>query len=176
MKQAIVAFIVKYLLISPCLACFTTPPEQVVSPSDLVKRSNTIVLAKATEARLDLESGLVTYSFILIKKIKGSPPVELKISGGAMEEEKNLSTFENHKDETFWTSEGGRSRHDEDCKIHPAFSVGSTYLLFLDQPFHRKSFERIIHHEGDEIDKWLAWVKEEIKVQSASGSVPNSKH
>jgi hypothetical protein len=42
-----------------------------------------------------------------------------------------------------------------DCRIHPNFEEGRTYLVFLDEPYHPKSFERI----ASDSDKWLQAVR-----------------
>ncbi len=56
---------------------------------------------------------------------------------------------------------GARLDNEQDCEIHPSFAVGQTYLMFIDKPYHRKSFELIMRTNGNSLtqDKWLQYVK-----------------
>ena len=72
-------------------------------------------------------------------------------------------TFDDHQDPDFWNTPRGRCVHDTDCRIHPSFSTGSTYLIFLDGGDHQKGFEKINKTEGEKKDKWLAWVEQAVK-------------
>jgi hypothetical protein len=139
-------------------ACFATPQEQIVSKEKLVSRTKTIVLAQAVKAELQ-EDGTVKYTFRQIKNIKGEAPKEFVIIGQVSDIETDLETFDDHRKPSFWES-GGRSHHDTDCEIHPTFSVGLFYLIFLEQPYHQKSFERIVRLDPDQKDEWLTWVEE----------------
>jgi hypothetical protein len=71
------------------------------------------------------------------------------------------TSFHDHADFAFWARGGGRTMNDSDCHIHPSFIPGNTYLVFLDMPPTRRSFEKldmfgsIVNHD----DKWLAHVK-----------------
>jgi len=147
------------------LGCFATPQEQVVSPENLVKRTARIALAKVVEARLDLESGQVIYSFATQQAIKGAPDKSFSITGYPLEAEMDLLTFDHHRSEEFWEGGRGRCYHDTDCQIHPAFAVGNTYLVFLDKPYHQKSFEwiQMLGTEPEKRDKWLSWVEKTVK-------------
>jgi len=147
------------------LACFATPQEQVVPAEDLVKRTARIALAKVVEARLDPDSGQVVYSFTTEQAIKGAPDKSFSITGYPLEAEVDLLTFDHHRSEEFWEGGRGRCYHDTDCQIHPAFAVGSTYLIFLDKPYHQKSFEwiQMFGTEPEKRDKWLSWVEKTVK-------------
>jgi len=48
-------------------------------------------------------------------------------------------------------------------KCNASESLGQRYLIFLDEPYHFKSFELVISDK----DKWLVTVKSEIKKKTA---------
>ena len=151
--------------IRPALGCFASPEEQITPANELVERSKTIVLAKVVKAELIDDYHLtVRYYFQTIRGLKGDPEKEFFIDGGSLAYRGSLTTFDHHHDEKFWDNEGGRSWHDTDCIIYPTFTVGGIFLIFLDEPFHRKSFEMIVRTHGDEEvrDKWLTWVENQI--------------
>jgi hypothetical protein len=149
------------------IGCFSTPQEQIVEAEKLVQRTSQIVLAKVVEARADLKTGLVIYSFRAEKVIKGKVSESFVIVGDALVDPEALTTFQDHRLDGFWEGDAGRCQHDADCKIHPSFVVGATYLVFMDQPYHRKSFEQIamLGQDPDTKDKWLKWVEESVKAQ-----------
>ncbi|WP_411825376.1 hypothetical protein [Luteolibacter sp. AS25] len=135
---------------------------------ELVERSTTIVLARVVKAELSDETGEVIYTFSTMRALKGKPAASFTLTGDAMMWEGELQDFDFHQDAKFWEDNSGRMHHDTDCLIHPTFTVGTSYLIFPDAPYHRKSFELIIrtHGEKDVRDKWLSWVEETIKKQN----------
>ena len=144
-------------------ACFATPEEQIVPAKMLLDRSRTIVLAKVEKAEiLGRDSISVRYHFREIRSLKGDAPETFTIDGVSSAYGDSLDDFEHHYSEDFWADAGGRSWNDTDCVIYPSFAVGGTFLVFLDKPYHRKSFEIIIRTHGGEgvRDKWLTWVEE----------------
>ena len=154
------------LSVTPAFGCFSTPKEQIVPDIELVQRTKTIVLAKVVKAELlDEDSLNVRYYFQEIKSLKGDAKKEFFIDGVSLAYNDPLRTFEHHHSQRFWKPGGGRSWHDIDCVIYPSFTVGGIFLIFLDEPYHRKSFELIIRTHGDEEtrDKWLTWVEEQTK-------------
>lgn len=150
------------------VGCFSTPQEQIVDAEKLIERTSQIVLARVVEAKADLKTGEVTYSFHAEKVIKGGKIESFSIVGYELFLPEEMTTFDHHRSEDFWEGDAGRCRHDTDCKIHPSFAVGATYLVFVDTPYHRKSFELIqmLGSEPDTRDKWLKWVEETVKAQS----------
>ncbi len=155
--------------IGVALACFSTPQEQIVSDAELVKRTKTIVLARVEKAELLGEDSIsVRYHFRKIKNLKGDAPERFTIDGISSVYGDSLDDFDGHRKEVFWENGGGRSWHDTDCVIYPSFAVGGTFLIFLEKPYHRKSFELILRsHDADEElrDKWLSWVETHTKAQ-----------
>lgn len=149
------------------LACFMTPEEQVVPEEELVARTGTIVLAKVEKAETigGEDSISVRYHFRKIRELKGDCADTFKIDGISSAYSTPIENFDHHYEESFWEGGGGRSWHDTDCRIYPTFAVGGIFLIFLEEPYHRKSFEQIIRtHGGEGIrDKWLSWVEVQTK-------------
>ena len=145
------------------LACYVPPVEQRVPPKELIARSKNIVLAQAIKAEI-LGGREILYTFKKIRSLAGRQEATFTLKSYVAPWEEPNTTFNHHSDPEFW-EQGGRSPNDVDCKIHPSFSVGSKYLLFLDQPYHIKSFELIIRTDGDKKmqDKWLQFVEENVK-------------
>jgi hypothetical protein len=142
------------------LACEMPPAEQRTPPEQLITRTKTIVLAEAIRA--ELVGDEVRYTFRTITPLKGTPKDQFQINGRP---DSDLD-FNNHFDTLFWENPStGRTLNGPDCDIHPGFSVGHTYLIFLESPYHVKSFERITRTHGarDTKDKWLQFVENHIK-------------
>ena len=159
-------------------ACSGTPQEQVVPANELVKRTKTIVLAKVEKAEiLGKESIAVRYYFREIRSLKGDAPETFTIDGVSLAYGGSLDDFEHHYSDAFWKDVGGRSFHDTDCVIYPSFAVGGIFLIFVEAPFHRKSFECIIRTHGGEgvRDKWLTWVEEQTKTEQNGGGQPATR-
>ena len=172
MKILLYVCFVAAVLKSSASACFSTPAEQIVSPEALVARTKQIVLARVVKAEADFKTSDVTYSFVVDQTVKGENPKIFTIVGASLFYPEDLTTFDYHRSERFWKQDAGRCQHDTDCVIHPAFAVGDTYLIFVDGPYHRKSFERIVMlgKEADTRDKWLVWVENNVKAQQDAPS------
>lgn len=174
-SQFLITVLILVLWIRPAFGCFSTPQEQVVPDIELVQRTKTIVLAKVMKAELlDEDSLKVRYYFRAMKSLKGRSDEEFFIDGTSLAYSDALTTFDHHHSERFWKPGGGRSWHDTDCVIYPTFTVGGIFLIFLDEPYHRKSFELIIRTHGDHEtrDKWLTWVEE--RTMGEQGVAPQS--
>lgn len=153
-------------------ACFSTPDEQIVPAKELIDRTKTIVLATVEKAEIiEKDSIAVRYHFREIRSLKGDAPGTFTLDGVSSAYSGPMDNFEHHYSEAFWEDGGGRSWHDTDCVIYPSFSVGGIFLIFLEEPFHRKSFELIIRTHGGEgvRDKWLTWVEEQTKTEADRG-------
>jgi hypothetical protein len=160
------------LVSAVAMGCLDTPAEQVVPARKLIERTKTIVLAQVAKAEMSDDAGGIRYTFKVEKILKGSPAESFTMNGAVTENPEDVVTFDHHTSEEFWTDHGGRSVHDADCQIHPRFSVGVSYLVFLDPPYHRKSFEQITRtHGGPGVrDKWLSWVEEQASGDPAPSS------
>ena len=145
----------------PAWGCYTPPPEQLTAPEQLIERTERIVLAKVVEAKVTSDSYNILYTFETVRSLKGRVPNRFELPGYPAIWEGDNRRFNDHTDDRFWVAHGGRSSNDTDCQIHPSFSVGGTYLVFLDKPYHVKSFEIIIRTHGgpDKQDKWLQYVE-----------------
>ncbi|MEZ5813429.1 MAG: hypothetical protein R3E13_01680 [Alphaproteobacteria bacterium] len=166
------------LIPSQSFACAIYPKEKYADPLDLIKRTENIVLAKAIRAEVKSHpdySGLsedeklmaivdeeyffpVKYEFEVIEVLKGSPEKSFTLDGHVLG---NNSHYNNHEDKGFWENDEGRTIFAAgDCKRRDGFAVGSVYLMFLNEPYHRKSFERIVSFQNPENeDRWLSYVK-----------------
>jgi hypothetical protein len=156
-------FLILVLFSNSSISCDEQPASQVASPDELISRTSQIVLAKAVSA-LANQNNEVTYRFITIKVLKGKAVEKFEILGHPLLEG-DLHNFDHHNSEEFWKEYGGRVSGHTDCEIHPGFSVGGTYLIFLSKPYHIKSFENIFRANGNNKtkDKWLFYVEEKLK-------------
>ena len=141
--------------------CTVPPGEQHVSNIELISRTKNIVLAKVTVISTSENNWDTTYTFQTLTVLKGNLGHTFQIKGFPESGSNEEPHFGNHKDELFWKNDlgrnPGRSLNYPDCVIHPQFSLNGVYLIFHDDPYHSKSFERIADIEND---KWLNYVRE----------------
>ena len=151
-------------LASNAWGCMVTPPEQTTDPDELISRTKNIVLAKVVRADAGSSPWRVLYTLKTERTYKGNPPRAFQILGKRLLGPVSIETFDDHRDPAFWTKYGGRESHDTSCAIRPAFIVGATYLVFIDSPYHNKSFEEIYYTGDDhsEKDRWLDYVESTI--------------
>ncbi|MGY0559104.1 MULTISPECIES: hypothetical protein [unclassified Lysobacter] len=144
------------------LACLVTPPPQHTPPDELIARTENIALAKVVREDAASNGWDILYTFETIKQLKGEHRKAFQILGDSAIWEASNHRFNDHFDENFWNDYNGRESHDTSCRIRPGFAVGGTYLIFLDKPYHSKSFEMILVREGpvDKKDKWLQYVEQ----------------
>lgn len=156
-------------------ACFAPPLEQHVSPLELINRTERIVLAKVINASSEKNSYEVLYKFETIKTLKGKVDDTFTIEGHPLYQG-GMTNFNNHSDPDFWEGSWGRESNDTDCEIYPTFSVGAIFLIFLDRPYHSKSFENIIRTNGDKNnkDKWLQYVEEQVSLNNSMRPTANA--
>ncbi len=144
------------LFSSVALCCFTPKPEQVSLPEELVSRVRQIYLAEVIERD---PKGFV--QFKVIETLKGKKKSSFRLEGALSESESDSGTdFYKHTREDFWTKSGGRMQIEPSCQITPSFSVGKKYLVFVDKPYHLKSFELISSVDSD---AWLKKVRDLLK-------------
>ena len=154
-------FLALILATQDCLACRATPAVQYTPPDELISRTTNIALAEVVRADAASNGWDVLYTFKTIKPFKGNIEPAFQILGSANFGDMSNWRFNEHFDEGFWDDRAGREFHDTACRIRPGFTVGGTYLVFLDKPYHSKSFEMILMTEGsaDKKDKWLQYVE-----------------
>jgi hypothetical protein len=152
-------FLAFSLFAKPGFACYTPPDEQDVTPAELLANSRDVALARVVAAE-PLALGNVRYTFEVIQRFAGQERHTFELLGDASNDKWDDLTFDEHTDPRFW-GRGGRSSSSADCQIHPTFSVGKAYLIFLDEPYTRKSFELINQIIGDSRarDQWLTYVQ-----------------
>lgn len=143
------------LLVAPTVSfgCFAPKPEQVAVAEVLIKRTKDIYLAEAVQS----SNGKI--DFRVVERLKGKNRTAFSISGLLTDEAS--TDFKGHKLESFWSKSGGRGQIEPSCEIVPSFQKGKKYVIFLDKPYHVKSFELI---ESDS-DTWLKKVRTEAKVK-----------
>ncbi len=183
----VILFIAVLFFPIEALACYTTPKEQVTSISNLIKRTKNIILARVISAELISSEGpdrifhQVEYEFEKIEALKGGSESSFSIVGRPLLSSRAVNDFtkresldsyvsenpQRHNDQKFWKSAEGRVYRDAACRIRPSFAVGSAYLLFLDKPYHQKSFELVNSYGGHPFsnvtDKWYEHVKAKVK-------------
>ena len=148
------------LMASPAYSCFIAPEHLAATPDELISRTETISLA--TVVRAEASGNDIVYTLRTVQPVKGSPESEFRITGEALLYPMQSENFNYHTDQAFWSSRIGRVTMHPDCKVHPSFSVGATYLAFLDQPYHTKSFEIINVVRGERQDRWLKYVLDRV--------------
>lgn len=139
-------------------ACIVQPPEQGQPVAELLRRTNVVVLAKAVQEKRHSDFK-ATYTLEVVESIRGTAPKAIQVVGfpysGAAEE----TTFADHTARAFWNGNWvGRAPMSTDCKLYPPFTIGGTYLVFVDHPYHVKGFERI---DNPRQDRWLKYVRAE---------------
>jgi hypothetical protein len=149
------------LVCGQSLACYVPPAEQIVTPQALLASAKTVVLARATKGEW-MNNGAVRYYFAVERQFAGGPIATFDLVGATAPGGGGDETYSHHHDGRFWQAQFGRLPNDTDCEIHPDFVIGGTYLIFLNQPYTRKSFERIVRvgRDSQTKDKWLAYVED----------------
>lgn len=106
---------------------------------------------------------MVQYDFVVIKRLRGPARDRFSIVSPAATADENPRHSDDHSDGAFWSRGGGRLANYMDCRIHPRFTVGESYLAFYGQPITRRSFERIAVVGGRPAeDKWLSHVEQRL--------------
>lgn len=166
-------------LTSNAWACFTPALEHTVPWQELVQRTGTIVVAEVLSAKpvvratTTINEGNTLYNVKVLETLKGSDKTKLNTGIdllGNPPPRKADNDFTAHQETTFWKDNAGRTIVAPDCSLRPSLVVGAKYLLFVDKPYHVKSFENISNPE----DRWLEKVRAEIKL-SATAPSPKPK-
>lgn len=135
-------------------------PSQVCHQDELIKRCDNIVLATVTSAKL-VDNGEVVYQFKVDEVIKGAGTDAFSIRGNITSYEHDLRHFDHHSDPDFWSDNMSRV-YVTYYEVIPSFVTGGRFLIFVDEPYHVRSFERI---QSPLTDKWLLYVKKKVKDQ-----------
>lgn len=159
------------LLASPVFACADPPASLTRHHTDLIAKSEVIVLARvvgeadgATYDTLDVFQGPPLYDrplaqFETVEALRGKTPGTFSLNGGshATVDYDLHGDFDRHREAVFWDKKMTRQWNDIDCRMYPEFQVGRTYLLFIDQP-HWRAYEEI----RDPDDLWLQAVRKVV--------------
>ncbi|MGH1487392.1 MAG: hypothetical protein ACRBCI_14350 [Cellvibrionaceae bacterium] len=149
--------IVFFLLSNTVAACTGIPVPQTHSHEQLVKRTENIVLARAFRPQL-VNGELHTVKFYVTDVLKGSQEGNFDLTGFAADQNNGNTDFNKHNDLKFWAySNTGNFKRLENCNLYGYFKQGEQYLIFLDAPYHPRSFE-IVSSTDD------AWYKEVIAI------------
>lgn len=169
-------------------ACYQLPDYLYASHTELVERTDTIVLARAVDysMRAKKPSGRALdfgkFTFEKVRLLKGMSEHTFTVNGyvgrGAdtfyEDYQGNLSPgldvlyedFDAHRLPYFWKhKELGRSTSYGDCNLHGVFVVGETYLLFVGPESHTKGFENVREPE----DLWLKAIEKIVKSHNSDG-------
>ncbi|KFI08358.1 hypothetical protein [Massilia sp. BSC265] len=141
-------------------ACRTPPVQQTVGPDALIAGAQDVSVAKVVYVA-ELGDGLVRYDFEVQRRLLGPGRKEFSLSGRAVGRYQEREGSPDHSDETFWQHGGGRLTNEGDCVLRPAFRLGESYLMFMNQTATWRSFERI----GAADDKWFAYVEEKLRTR-----------
>ena len=143
-------------------ACVAPPARQHAPIDELIASADTIVLAKPTGA-VTLSPYRVVYTLEAVSMVSGKAVSRFEIVGFRRgRRNKGLSewNFEDHTAKVFWEDDwAARVTNSVDCELHPSFTIGGTYLVFLSQVPHIKGFERI---ENQSTDQWLKYVESKV--------------
>src|SRR5262249_27658089 len=143
-------------------ACLGAPSGQTVPYPELIGRTANIVLARAERAEL-LPDQSVRYLFRTVEVLKGKPrrTFTLTFDSSWITYVGGLDTdFDKHRDGRFWDRREARQGNAPDCKMAPHFMIGRQNILFVDEPYHWKSFEKIIDSAND---RWVQAVRTVIR-------------
>jgi hypothetical protein len=145
-------------------ACTVPPKHLTTHHAELVRRSSRIALGRFEKVASSwlprfLAGDRYTLQFKTVEVVKGQvgERFSLAFNGAPPEGFKDGkdADFHGHADWDVWEGKLTRQANEANCQMRPRFEVGATYLIFLDEPYHWRSFERVDRPD----DRWLAAVK-----------------
>lgn len=149
------------------IACSAPPSYLTVPYYELISRTNRIALAEVVKID-SVGEHQYEYQFELEERVKGNVDNSFSMTfenyPSPFVKKAPDKDFNQHRGGVFWDQNAARQINDTDCRMHPVFEKGSTYLLFLDKPYHWKSFEVIKSKE----DLWLQTVKNVVHSNNES--------
>jgi hypothetical protein len=142
----------------PSFACTVGSRVAEYTKAELVAKSKTIVLGKATSSKAALGAEEFTFQTLEVLRGKASPTFSLVLEAAP---ETYLETdFSAHTDPEFWGGSYGRLPWTPgSCAPKYAFELGAEYLLFLDLLGNGASAERIRTRSN----KWYRYVRAQVK-------------
>lgn len=146
-------------------ACRRAPEVQLMSPEKQVAFARNVAVAQVISAH-PIGDDMFEYRFIVQKRLAGLEAGSFTLQGLAPDSRlaSEPGDATDHDGPTFWARGGGRVMNDPSCTLRPWFTLGESYLVILDQPYTRRSFERIATVDGqyDASDKWLVYVEKRL--------------
>jgi hypothetical protein len=143
-------------------ACYTTPRYHLIDVDQQIASAQNVYLAKAVSVKT-VHGKDATFGFVVLQRLAGPERDSFTLPGRTAEADHAAPASLDHSDAAFWKAGGGRLFLDDDCEIHPRFVVGKNYLVFIDQPVSRRSFEEVTVAATD---KWLAYVTKKLGVRT----------
>lgn len=158
---------------TPAWACRAPPLRLSMSVDEQIAEAPDVSVARVVDA-VPLEDGDVEYRFIVQQRLAGPDRFTFMVKGRRRVDAGPDTSYARHTAPSFWDHGGGRLEHDMgvDCRLHPSFAVGDSYLVFLGAPAVRRSFERIETVDGgiDRGDQWLMYVETALKQRPPPGA------
>lgn len=144
-------------------ACRMAPAGQLIAIDEQIRLASDVAVGQVISAT-PIDGQDVEYRFLSLDQLKGQSGKVFTVMGHAGKPGGDETTFNDHADFTFWARGGGRVMNDTDCVIHPGFTIGSSYLVFLGSPVTRRSVEKIEMVDGtvNPDDQWLKYVKQQL--------------
>jgi hypothetical protein len=138
-----------------------------MSPEEELAGALNIAVATVV-AETQAGTGKSSYTFAVQRRLLGPEVTTFTIEGRPAPI--NTTSYERHASPAFWQSGGGRSFGDTSCAIVPSFMVGDSYIVFLDSPVTRRSFEKIEAFDGivDPDDRWLRYIEEHLRARQGA--------
>jgi len=162
LRSAGIAFLAIALGSSAAQACRRAPDAQLVSPERQVAFARDVAVARVISAQ-PIGDDTFEYRFVVLKRLAGSDTQSFTLQGIAPDSRfaSQPGDRADHDGLKFWARGGGRVMNDPSCTLRPWFALGESYLVILDQPYTRRSFEHIATIDGqfDANDKWLSYVE-----------------
>lgn len=146
-------------------ACRRAPEVQLMAPEKQIAFARNVAVAMVVSAH-PIGDDAYEYRFVVLKRLAGPDTQSFTLQGLAPESRFAPQRGEgaDHEGPQFWSRGGGRVMNDPSCTLRPWFTLGESYLVILDQPYTRRSFEHIATVDGrhDADDKWLAYVENKL--------------
>lgn len=163
MISSILVFVPLVLHAVPGQACRAAPAGQLIGVDQQIASATDVAVGQVISAT-PMDDQNVEYRFLLLDRLAGQPERVFTVMGESGVPGDQDTTFNDHADFTFWAHGGGRVMNHTDCIIHPAFVIGSSYLIFLRTPVTRRSLEKIAMVNGvvNPDDRWLMYVKQQL--------------
>ncbi|MGV7210805.1 hypothetical protein ACLB1G_23475 [Oxalobacteraceae bacterium A2-2] len=159
MRRLILASLLLGLYAQASQACRMAPEAQLVDVDQQLRQAVDVSLARVVRVSPLVEGG-VEYEFEVARRYAGWERSRFVIRDAGGMGRDGESSYQRHQDPAFWRRGGGRTMNGPDCVIHPTFTFGNYYLVFLGQPAVWRSFERVETVDGqpDLDDQWLQYV------------------